>query len=97
MASPKFLLGLAAVATLLGGCADYPYYGDAYNGYNGYGYSGSGYDYGPGPGYYDAPGYYAGPSIGLGFAFSDRDRHEHWRDGREWRGDEEHHRHDERH
>ena len=92
----KSLLGLAAIGALLGGCADYPYYGDGYNGYNGYGYNGygyNGYDYGPGPGYYD-PGYYVGPSIGLGIGFSDRGGHEHWRDRQDWRGDGERHHHD---
>ena len=99
MASLKSLAGLAAVAALLGGCADYPYYGDGYNGYDGYGYNGYGYNgYGYdayGPGYYD-PGYYAAPEIGFGIAFGDRDRHERWRDHREWR-DGEHRHHDEHH
>jgi hypothetical protein len=98
MATLKSLVGLAAVAALLGGCADYPYYGDGYNGYgyngyNGYGYNGYGYD--AGPGYYD-PGYTVAPEIGLGFAFSDGGRHEHWRDRHDWR-DDDHHRHDDRH
>lgn len=94
MTSLKSLAGLAAVAALLGGCADYPYYGDGYNGYDGYGYNGYGYD-AYGPGYYD-PGYYVAPEIGFGIAFSDRDRHEHWRDHHDWR-DGEHHHHDEHH
>jgi hypothetical protein len=94
MAPLKSLLGLAAIAALLGGCADYPYYGDGYDGYNGYGYDGYGYG-AYGPGYYDAPGYYAAPEIGFGFAWSDRGRREHWRDRHEWRDGE--HRHDEHH
>lgn len=76
--SRKTLLAALAGAALLSGCATGPYY-DEY----GYGY---GYD-AYGPNYYGYPGY-AGPSIGLGFTYSDRDyRRERRGDRREWRGE----------
>ena len=67
----KLLLALAAAS--LAGCAAYPY--DPYYADN------SRYAapyYGPGP------GYYAGPTVGFGVTYSDRDEyyrhHHHWRD-----------------
>ena len=64
MSIPKKLILVAALggAAVLGGCATGPYY-DSYG-------CGYGYDAGPGYGYYDP--YYA-PSVGFGFAYSDRD------------------------
>ena len=74
----KMLLGLAAAAALLSGCATDPYY-------NGYAYN-EGY-YSPSPGYYydrpaysyyNAPAYYypryyvAPPSVQFGFSYGRR-------------------------
>jgi hypothetical protein len=87
----KSLLVAGACAFGLTACATYDY------GYSGYSYSqpyyGYGYDsgytpyaydyYGYGPYYGYAPGYYVGPSVGLGFTFHDRDRH----DGRDFHRD----------
>jgi hypothetical protein len=86
MAKRKLVLIAGALAaTVLSGCAAYPYddgygrgYPDrAYYGDNDRGYYGPGY----GPGYYTGPGYYVGPSIGFGITYSDRDypHHRHWR------------------
>ena len=80
MTSRKALIGLAAAGLLLGGCATGPYYGDRYAYNDGtyyerpvyrddvpvYRY----YDYGPAYSYYSP--YYYGPTIGLGFSFSNR-------------------------
>ena len=70
----KTLIGLAAAAALLSGCATYAYddpyvYNDrpVYYERPAYGY----YDY---PAYY--PRYYAGPSVGFGLSFG---RHWHHR------------------
>jgi hypothetical protein len=105
--SMRTILAVAGGALLLSACAAYPY-DDGYGGYwynNGYGYdNGYAYDNGSayGPSYYDpayddygySPGYYVGPSIGLGFSFSDRDWDRdhpghHWRGGdrHDWHGD----------
>jgi len=88
--SMRTILAVAGGALLLSACAAYPY--DDY-GYGGYGY-GYGYDngYAYGPSYYDpayddygySPGYYVGPSIGLGFSWSDRDHDRDWRGRRHW-------------
>src|SRR3954469_7935790 len=64
-------------AALLGGCATGPYYD------NGYGY-GYGYDTAY-PGYYDPYSY--GPSVGLGFSYSDNDYRWRDNDGR-WRNND---------
>jgi hypothetical protein len=81
------ILRKAVLATLIGaaplaGCATGPYYDDY--GYDRYGY-GPGYGYAPGyvDPYYYGPGY-VGPSVGLGFTYSDRDnrRYRRDRDGR---------------
>lgn len=72
-------LAIAGAAALLGGCADYPYYDNSYGYYDNY----YGPSYVPAPSYYDYPGYDAGPSIGLGFSFSDRDDRHH---RHEWHG-----------
>ena len=73
----KTLLAALACVLPLAGCATGPYYGDGYydRGYNSYGYADP---------YYYSPGYVA-PSIGLGFAYTDRDHRDYRR--REWRGD----------
>jgi len=68
MATRKWLIAAAAVATLAG-CASDPYYdgyysdGYAYRDYPTYRY----YSYAPD--YYDRPGYYASPGISLGFGY----------------------------
>ncbi len=76
----KAVLATLICAAPLAGCATGPYY-------DGYGYDrGYGYDYGYGyaPGYAYDP-YYYGPSVGLGFSYSDRDHRRYRdRDGR-WR------------
>ena len=94
----KSLLIAGACAFGLTACATYDY------GYSGYTYSepyyGYGYDsgytpyaydyYGYGPYYGYAPGYYVGPSVGLGFTFHDRDRHngrDFHRDNNRFRGE----------
>jgi hypothetical protein len=73
----KTLLAALACVLPLAGCATGPYYGDGYydRGYYGYGYENP---------YYYSPGYVA-PSVGLGFAYTDRDHRDYRR--REWRGD----------
>ena len=77
----KILLGLAAAAALMSGCATDPYYNGyshdnsyAYN--NGY-YTRDGYYYDRAPTYYYSPGYYpryyvAPPSVSLGFSYGRR-------------------------
>ena len=68
MATPaKLLLATVSAAALLGGCAAGPYY-------DGYGYD-SGYDRG-----YAYDPYYNGPAVGFGYAYSDRDRRDYYRD-----------------
>jgi hypothetical protein len=80
---PLVRSALAAIAAglALAGCATYDDYGygytypQPYNGYNygynyGDGYGPYSYDYSP----YYGPSYYAGPSVGLGFTYRDRDR-----------------------
>jgi hypothetical protein len=72
MASRKLLLAGALAATMLGGCAVYPYDDPGYRDGRYYGE----YD----RAYYDGPPYYVGPSVGLGFTYIDRDfpRHRYW-------------------
>ena len=75
MKSRKALLALAAAATMLGGCATYPY-DDPYAYNQGY-YR----DY-YGNTYYTPPSYYTGPSVGFGITYTDRNdywRHRHYR------------------
>lgn len=75
MKSRKTLLALAAAATVLGGCATYPY-DDPY--YNQQGYYRDSY----GNPYYGPPAYYTGPSVGFGITYTDRNdywRHRHYR------------------
>ena len=71
-----FLAATLAGAALLSGCATY---------YDPYGY-GYGYDnrYYGGSTYYDP--YYAGPTIGFGYTYYERDGRRYYRDrdGREW-------------
>jgi hypothetical protein len=74
MKSRKTLLALAAAATVLGGCATYPsddpYYEQGY------------YRDAYGRTYYAPPSYYAGPSVGFGITYTDRNdywRHRHYR------------------
>ena len=75
MTSRKLLFAGAAAALALAGCADYPYNDPNYAAYPGYapGYAG--------PYYSDS--YYAGPTVGLGITYSNRDgywdRDHHWR------------------
>jgi hypothetical protein len=78
--SRKSLLGLAAAAALLGGCATGPYY-DGYAYDDGYYHDRPAvryYDYGYGYGPYAYPRYYAGPSVGLSLSYN-RYRHRHGR------------------
>jgi hypothetical protein len=79
--SIRAALAVAAGAVLLSGCVAYPY--DDY----GYGY---GYDR-YGPTYYDYPAY-AGPTVGFGFSYYDRDDRRRWRGhrDRDWRRDRDH-------
>ena len=81
MKSRKALLALAAAATVLGGCATYPY-DDPYNqGYYRDSY-GNTYRDSYGNPYYGTPGYYTGPSVGFGITYTDRNdywRHRHYR------------------
>ena len=83
MISKRGLIGLGTAALLLGGCAHGPYYGDryAYDDGRHYDRSGDVYYERPAYRYYDhSPSYYSpyyyGPTIGLGFSFSNRG---HWR------------------
>ena len=88
---------VTAALAVLAGCYYDPYYvrsdgyyGDAYYGTTYYddGYYPA-YSY-YSPGYYYNPYYYWGPSIGLGFYYSDRDHHHgnwghgNWNHGRTW-------------
>ena len=77
MASRKLLkIGGALALVCLGGCAAYPYDDYAYQQQQ------APYYYRDGAPYYAPyPGYYAGPSIGFGITYSDRDyyRHRHYR------------------
>ena len=66
----KWILAATLAAAGVAGCADTPYYDNAYA------YNGAYYD--------DYPGYY-GPDVSLGFAFSDTERHHHFRDGDRFR------------
>jgi hypothetical protein len=87
MTTRKALLGLAAAALLLGGCAT-PYYGPQYAYDDGrynerpvpdtYANSTPVYPY-YGPSYYPYYPYYYGPSVSFGLAFSNRGyHHRHW-------------------
>jgi len=70
MKSRRLLAAAGALAAAtLAGCAAYPYDDYAYP-------EGPRYSeyYGPD---YVGPGYYAGPSVGFGIAFSDRDGYRH--------------------
>jgi hypothetical protein len=76
MASRKlFKLAGALALVTLGGCAAYPY--------DDYAYQDGAYYYRDGTPYYAPyPGYYAGPSVGFGITYTDRDyrhRHRYWR------------------
>jgi hypothetical protein len=81
MASRKLLKVAGALALVaLGGCAAYPYDNYAYQ-QDGRYYQDGQYYYRDGAPYYAPyPGYYAGPSIGFGITYSDRDyyRHRHY-------------------
>ena len=72
MKSRKLLLAGALAAAALGGCAAYPY-DDGY-------YHDSRYYDEYGRAYYGPPAYYAGPTVGLGITYTDRDfpRHRYW-------------------
>ena len=73
MKSRKALLALAAAATVLGGCATYPY-DDPY--YQQQGYYRDAY----GNTYYGPPSYYGGPTVGFGVTYgSGYYRHRHYR------------------
>ena len=82
MASRKLLLAGALAATMLGGCAVYPYDDPGYR--DGRYYDGRYYDdryYSEYDRPYYGPPYYVGPTVGLGFTYIDRDfpHHRHWR------------------
>ncbi|HZZ91521.1 MAG TPA: hypothetical protein VFE23_03110 [Usitatibacter sp.] len=85
----KSVLALVGAGALLAGCAAGPYYDNGYGYGNGYdaGYGYNGYDYGPGPAYYE-PGYVA-PSVGFGVGFNSWDG-----GGHEWHGDHDRGHHD---
>lgn len=80
--SIRTTLAVAAGAVLAAGCAAGPYHPD--------------YGYGAAPGYYYdyGPSYYAGPSVGLGYTYIDRDDRRRWRHERDGRRDWRDGRHD---